>query len=437
MTTDKSEVLHNSISTAQQQLKEDGYCVIADVLDPEHTQDVLKKLWIAAEENKRQGSALHLPDLDPNDKNVRVFYLLERDSVFRELIQHQVAIETVKSVLGQNILVSNFTANIARPGSGSMKLHSDQSLVVPEPWTTSWALNIIWCLTDVYFENGATLYIPGSHRWQRRADVPHDVETQLKPFVAKAGSIVAMDGRTWHTSGSNVTKDQDRALLFGYYTVPFLRQQVNWTAALSSDTKATLSNDMRELLGVNITANTGTVSDVGTGLDKYEIKSTKSLSQCLQIPSLSWNPRVRRISIQVIATIESHFSMLDHHEHLVRAVCQGLEKCSPDDVEPAAKFFTPDVVFHMWGPHNAPLVGIEALRLGFKDTFISVKDFQVEILTIASHANTVFVERVERMRYNGEHPVTLHMIGVIELSSDGKIKSWKDYFDPTEIKRLE
>lgn len=273
MAADKSQAVHSSILAAQQLLQEDGYCMIPDVLDPERTSEVLKRLWLAADENKKLGADLYLPSLDPNDKNVRVFYLLERDPIFRELIQHPTAIEMVKSVLGPSLLVSNFTANIARPGSGSMSLHSDQSLVIPEPWVAPWAANIIWCLTDIYFENGATLYIPGSHRWQRRADVPQDADTQLKPFVAKAGSIVVMDGRTWHTSGSNITKDQDRALLFGYYTLPFVRQQVNWAAALSPETKATLSPGMRELLGVNITANTGQVTDVGVGLEKYETKT--------------------------------------------------------------------------------------------------------------------------------------------------------------------
>ncbi|KAH8819827.1 hypothetical protein F5884DRAFT_761948 [Xylogone sp. PMI_703] len=272
MAADKPEVPHKDIAAAKTQLKEDGYCVIEDVLDSEYTKKVLEKLWMAAETNKREGVGSYLPELDPNDKNVRVFYLLERDAVFRELIQHPLATEMAQSVLGQRILVSNFTANIAQPGSGSMMLHSDQSLVVPPPWTTPWGLNIIWCLTDIYFENGATLYIPGSHKWQRHSDILSDAKEQLKPFVAKAGSIIAMDARVWHTSGSNITKDQDRALLFGYYTVPFLRQQVNWAAALSPETKATLTPSLRELLGVNITANIGAVDEHGAGLDKYEIK---------------------------------------------------------------------------------------------------------------------------------------------------------------------
>lgn len=49
-----------------------------------------------------------------------------------------------KSVLGDGMIVSSFTANIARPGSESMALHSDQSLVFPDPWKDVWALNVIW-----------------------------------------------------------------------------------------------------------------------------------------------------------------------------------------------------------------------------------------------------------------------------------------------------
>lgn len=54
----------------------------------------------------------------------------------------------VKSVLGENFLISNFTANIARPGSQSMALHSDMSLVFPDPWKDIVALNVIWCKHD-------------------------------------------------------------------------------------------------------------------------------------------------------------------------------------------------------------------------------------------------------------------------------------------------
>jgi len=252
----------DSLAAAKAQLQEEGWCVLPDVLDAGRSRQVLDRLWAAAGESERRGVSTFMPVLDPNASNVRVFFLLELDPVFRELIAHPTAVEMVQSLLGREFLISNFTANIARPGSKSMALHSDQSLVVPEPWVEPWALNIIWCLTDVTFENGATLFIPGSHRWQGRGDVPADAVKRLQPFEAKAGSIIVMEGRIWHTSGANITPDQDRALLFGYYTRPFLRQQVNWNAGLSAATQASLTPQMRRWLGLDLTANTGDAPDL-------------------------------------------------------------------------------------------------------------------------------------------------------------------------------
>lgn len=250
------------LEAAKLQLQTEGWCVIENVIGADQTTLALSRLWAAADESRKQGIDTFIPILDPNESNVRIFYLLERDALFRDLIQHPTALEMVRSLLGRQFLISNFTANIARPGARSMALHSDQSLVMPQPWIHPWAMNIIWCLTDVTPDNGATLYIPGSHLWQTRADVPQNAHQLLRPFEAKAGSIIAMEGRLWHTSGANITADQDRALLFGYYTRTFLRPQVNWNVGLSQPTQATLSRQMRQWLGLELDANTGEDADL-------------------------------------------------------------------------------------------------------------------------------------------------------------------------------
>jgi hypothetical protein len=71
-----------------------------------------------------------------------------------------------------------------------------------------------------------------------------------------------MDARVWHTSGANVTRDVDRPLLFGYFTKPFLRQQVNWTAKLPQSIKDEVSEDMFLWLGLGPAANVGRTGDL-------------------------------------------------------------------------------------------------------------------------------------------------------------------------------
>ena len=193
------------IDAKKRQLLDEGCCVVPDVLTAAETERVRERLWAAAKESERLGVPTRQIGLDPNEHNVRVFYLLERDAIFRELIQHPTAIEFVTTLLSPDFLISNFTANIALPGSKSMELHSDQGIVVPEPWFHPWSINIIWCLNDVDEENGATRYLPGSHRMKWASELPTDARAKTVPFKASAGSIAVMDGMAAIASASSGT----------------------------------------------------------------------------------------------------------------------------------------------------------------------------------------------------------------------------------------
>src|SRR3712207_2914716 len=149
------------VADATREVAQHGYAVIPGVLQPAEAARVLERLWAAAEESERRGVSTYAEGLDPNASNVRVWNLIDLDPVFAALVAHPVADAVVTAVLGADYIISNFTANIARPGSGSMMVHSDQSLVMPPPWHAVHTMNVIWCLTDVRPENGATLYLPG------------------------------------------------------------------------------------------------------------------------------------------------------------------------------------------------------------------------------------------------------------------------------------
>ena len=80
------------LDARKRELLDQGCCVVPDVLTAAETERVRERLWAAAEQNERVGVPTRQIGLDPNEHNVRVFYLLERDEIFRELIQHPTAI---------------------------------------------------------------------------------------------------------------------------------------------------------------------------------------------------------------------------------------------------------------------------------------------------------------------------------------------------------
>ena len=253
MQKDDSVTLSN---IQKDELVKNGFCILPAVLNQEGLNEARTALQGAIKRTIDQGIATHITGLDPNEHNIRVFNLLDLDPLFVDLIGDLEALSVVKDLIGDDFIVSNFTANIAKPGSGSMQIHSDLSLVHPPPWNEPWAINIIWVLNDMKEENGATRYLPYSHKISQPSDLPKEINKEIRPIEAEAGSIIAMDGRLWHTSGANITQNEERGLLFAFYTRSFIRPQWNFSAGLSDKTKSSLPDKLRYRLGLELAANT-------------------------------------------------------------------------------------------------------------------------------------------------------------------------------------
>ena len=234
----------------REQFESEGWAVLPGVLSASEIDAALAALERAAERSEAAGMPTRMDALDPGGRNVRVYDLVEHDPVFRELAVHPLVLEHVDALLGPDALLSNFTANTALPGSGSMNAHCDQSTVMPPPWPVMHAMNAIWCLHDTDEENGATRYLPGSHAFTGFEEVPEDPKRGMRAFEARAGSVLLMHGRLWHTSGANRSRDRKRSLLFAFYASSFLRTQTNWYERVSESTRRGLSASLRKRLGL-------------------------------------------------------------------------------------------------------------------------------------------------------------------------------------------
>jgi limonene-1,2-epoxide hydrolase len=81
--------------------------------------------------------------------------------------------------------------------------------------------------------------------------------------------------------------------------------------------------------------------------------------------------------------------------------------------------------------HNiplAPLTGREAIASTLGQFITPATRVEFELLGIATQGSTVFTERVDRFEINGKE-IALPVMGAFEITADGKIRAWRDYFD--------
>ena len=249
MTSDHTGLpaITDDLERAELDLRQHGICCVSGVLSPAQLEDAHRALYRAARHDARHGVRQLGFALDRGDGNHRVWNVLSRDPVFVELVQHPAALRLVRSVLGWPALLGNLSANIATPGAAGGVLHADQ-VFVPEPWPPGQpqGCNVAWCLDPFTAENGATRFVPNSHR-RNRSPRPADDDHSV-PLLAPAGTMVVFESRLWHQTGANHTRDQQRAALFAWYSKPIYRTQENWFLSLSPWVLEGASDELLTLL---------------------------------------------------------------------------------------------------------------------------------------------------------------------------------------------
>ncbi len=235
------------VEVAKQCLSAEGFALFESGLTSAEIRAVRERLIDGVSKSEADGVPTRGYPFDTDTRNQRVFHLFNLDPIFSELIQRPIALELVRHLLGNAFLISNFSANITAPGSQRMQLHADQGYVMGQWPAQPLACNVAWLLDDFTVENGGTCYVPRSHCLGRNPSADETYATV--PIEAPAGSLLIMDGRLWHQTGENRSRDCHRAALFGYYVLRWLRPQINWNAALWPETIASLNPAFLDLLG--------------------------------------------------------------------------------------------------------------------------------------------------------------------------------------------
>jgi ectoine hydroxylase-related dioxygenase (phytanoyl-CoA dioxygenase family) len=178
----------------------------------------------------------------------RVYALFAKTRTFDRAATHPLLLQVLDHVLGHYQLSAPVGIRIG-PGEDAQMLHRDDAIYpLPEPHPPV-VVNTMWPLDEFTAENGATRFVPGSHRWEpgRQPGADDPVATA----AMAPGSVMFYLGSLWHGGGANRT-GQPRLGVILEYVVAWLRPQENHCLAVPRATVRQLPERLQELLGYNI-----------------------------------------------------------------------------------------------------------------------------------------------------------------------------------------
>ena len=238
------------VQDQKRQLDELGYLVLPDVV-PTPLLTVLRERVEALWDLEGDGAG---SEFRPEPGTRRLANLVDKGSVFADLIVMPEILECIEHVIGPDYKLSSFNARSANPHNGeSQPLHVDAGAVADE--SGYWVCNTIWMLDDFTAENGATRMIPRSHAWRRLPDPGlTDSVPDEELVTGKAGTVVVMNTHMWHGGTANRT-DRHRRALHGFYTRNDKPQQQYQKALLRPETVAALTALQRRVLALDDSEN--------------------------------------------------------------------------------------------------------------------------------------------------------------------------------------
>lgn len=224
-------------------LERNGYTIIENVFDPATVADVrtaVEPLFVHdGGRNAFEGYSTR-----------RLYSPIDDTEVLDEMVEHPIALGLLDGLFEPNYLLSQLQVIDIAPGENAQGIHVDDGFYPwPRPRPALGAATII-AIDNFTADNGATVVIPGSHKWDDHFPTDAELATAI-PAVMPAGSMLFILGTTWHGGGQNRT-DNARMCVTAQYCQPWCRPQENFSLSVSRERAARSSEHMQRLLGYSI-----------------------------------------------------------------------------------------------------------------------------------------------------------------------------------------
>lgn len=220
-----------------------GFSIIPNVFD-ESTADRLAERIMQLEQSLDIKPAMNTFE---GHRTTRIYNLLAHGPDFEAIPTNSTVLPLVDSVLDPGALVSSLSSIAIRPGERAQPLHADDALHPIQRPHIATVCNTMWAVTDFTAENGATLVVPRSHRFDTTPTYA-EPDPRAIPAEMPKGSVLIWHGSLWHGGGPNNSR-QTRIGLAMNYCAGWIRQQENQQLGLPQDLIRSFPKRLQDLVG--------------------------------------------------------------------------------------------------------------------------------------------------------------------------------------------
>jgi len=236
-----------------QEIKEKGYTILPQVLEPNQVEFLLfhtKKLYEETKDKISQ-DAPYLNKTSPNIYNLQnhiggmlyLEFLLRYEPKIEEILKYFLNDKFYKKIPqhSPNYILRHYGA---RSSTDALPLHIDS--FIPYTGDEPIAMQVAIMLEDSNIETGCTTMIPGSHQSGKYAD-QKDIDKTI-PIETKAGDYIIWDSRVIHGTTENKSGGTRWALV-STFTRWWIKQMFDIPKGLNDEIYNKLSQKEKYILG--------------------------------------------------------------------------------------------------------------------------------------------------------------------------------------------
>lgn len=247
-----------SFASHKEEFDSEGYLIFKNVLDNKQIQDIRDALQPHLQQNVTGRNNFE------GFQSNRIYALIAKSPVMAQLAIHPLALAFAEADLGESCLLSAMLAINLHPGETVQPWHHDDGhcqVPLPRP---SWGVSAFWAIDAMTEDNGATEFIPRSHKWGKEGpngesfsnilnqstddDVPPKDAVKM---IVPQGSLMLAKGTLWHRGGANKS-DATRLLITPQYCPGWMRQLENMILTTDEQSAAKLPKRVQEIMGYSI-----------------------------------------------------------------------------------------------------------------------------------------------------------------------------------------